>query len=135
MNVTNDVCCSIPEIFAFVNQQVLKSQPDYYNSNGIKQFGNWLQDAKKKDLQELDELMMAGAAKQLVKLFDKEAVPVYLYLIFTPGAIDFVGGFCFYQFLKNGAGEGQEQSSLIHTQLGKLQLSEQNGEAIHEMMF
>jgi hypothetical protein len=96
-------------------------------------FGHWLQDAKKKDLQELDELMMGGAAKQLVKLFNKEPVPVHLFLIFTPGAIDFVGGYCFYQFLKNNS--AAEESSLIQTQLGKLHLSEQNGEAIHEMMF
>lgn len=79
--------------------------------------------------------MMAGSAKSLMKLFNKEPVPTYLLVIFTPGAIDFVGGYCFYQFLKNASVDGGEQSSLINTQLGKLQLSEQNGEQVHEMMF
>lgn len=50
--------------------------------------------------------MMAGSAKSLMKLFNKEPVPVYLFVIFTPGAIDFVGGYCFYQFLKHSSVDG-----------------------------
>jgi hypothetical protein len=54
-------------------------------------------------------------------------------VIFTPGGIDFVGGYCYYQFLKNNL--AVEQSSLIQNQLGKLNLHDLTGEGIHEKLF
>ena len=37
--------------------------------------------------------MGAGAAKKLIKMFDKTNLPVSMFIIFTPGGIDFVGGY------------------------------------------
>jgi hypothetical protein len=76
--------------------------------------------------------MMAGQAKQLTRLFYKAKVPASLFVIFTSGGIDFVGGYSLYQFLKTYS---TESSSLIQKSLGKLSLDEQSGEAIHEKLF
>jgi hypothetical protein len=43
-----------------VNEQVLKQQSSYYQDQGIKKFGHWVDSTKTKELQELDELMGAG---------------------------------------------------------------------------
>jgi hypothetical protein len=56
---------------------------------------------KKKNHLELDELMGAGLAKGLIKAFNKKDVKASLFVIFTPGGIDFVGGYSFYQFIKH----------------------------------
>lgn len=77
--------------------------------------------------------MGSGSAKSLIMLFNKAKIGAHLFTIFTPGGIDFVGGFSFYHFLKaNFAGD---QSSLIQRTLGKLSLEEQNGEVIHDKLF
>ncbi len=55
---------------------------------------------------ELDELMGAGLAKGLLKIFNKKDIAASLFIIFTPGGIDFVGGYSFYQFLKTNLFEG-----------------------------
>ena len=52
--------------------------------------------AKMKPNQELDELMMAGMAKGLMKAFNKSTIPATLFVIFTSGGIDFVGGYSYY---------------------------------------
>ena len=44
--------------------------------------------------------MGGGSAEKLIKTFNKIDVPVQLFIIFTPGGIDFVGGYAYYQFLK-----------------------------------
>jgi hypothetical protein len=56
--------------------------------------------------------MGAGLAKGLMKAFNKKGVASSLFVIFTPGGIDFVGGYSYYQFLMHnlfpptgGAGE------------------------------
>ncbi len=49
---------------------------------------------------ELDELMMSGLAKGLIKTFNKKGIKASMFVIFTPGGIDFVGGYSYYQFLK-----------------------------------
>jgi len=92
-----------------------------------------LKEAKTKEHQELDELMMAGQAKSLTRLFFKAKIPAMLFVIFTSGGIDFVGGYSFYQFLKTINNE--ESSSLVQKTMGKLSLEEQSGEAIHEKLF
>ena len=77
--------------------------------------------------------MMAGQAKSLAKLFHKVAgLPVQTFVIFTPGGIDFVGGYCYYQFLKNNILRGPSQ---IDDKLGKLNLNDLTGEGIHEKLF
>jgi hypothetical protein len=93
--------CRIPDIFAYVSSSLYKANPKYYDIYGIRKFGYWISDVKKKPNQELDELMMAGQAKGLIKTFNKKGINASLFLIFTPGGIDFVGGYSFYQFLKN----------------------------------
>ena len=55
---------------------------------------------KKKNHMELDELMMSGLAKGLIKTFNKKGIKASMFVIFTPGGIDFVGGYSYYQFLK-----------------------------------
>ena len=75
---------------------------------------------------------MAGSAKSLIRLFYKAKLPASLFVIFTSGGIDFVGGYSFYQFLKSYSGES---SSLVQKNMGKLSLEEQSGEAIHEKLF
>ena len=36
--------------------------------------------------------------KKLMKAFNSVALPVQLYVIFTPGGVDFVGGYTYYKF-------------------------------------
>lgn len=76
--------------------------------------------------------MMAGQAKFLIRLFNKAQLPASLFVIFTPGGIDFVGGYSYYQFLKNNL---FADLSSIERQLGKLKLEETSGEAIHDKLF
>ena len=45
--------------------------------------------------------MGEGAGSKLWKIMNKNDIPCSLFVIFTPGGIDFVGGFVYYQFLKN----------------------------------
>ena len=45
--------------------------------------------------------MMAGQAKGLMKSFNKKGINASLFVIFTSGGIDFVGGYSYYQFLKH----------------------------------
>jgi len=44
-------------------------------------------------------------------LFNKTQIAAHLFTIFTPGGIDFVGGYAYYQFLK--ANFAEESSSLM----------------------
>eukprot|EP00347_Sterkiella_histriomuscorum_P006500 403352530 len=135
----------IPEIFAYVNNYIFKQKmPKYYEIYGIKKFGYWLtqKDLKKSHThQELDELMMAGMAKGLMKTFNRVDIPCTMFVIFTSGGYDFVGGYAYYNFLKTKLFQASEQSSLeqqtsiIEQKLGKLQLKEQTGEEIHKALF
>ena len=45
-------------------------------------------------------MMMAGAAQKLIKSFNKTDIPTQLFVIFTTGGIDFVGGHTYHNFLK-----------------------------------
>ena len=92
-------------MFGYVSNAVFQSNPKYYEAYGIRKFGYWLAEnlrqenllgGKKKNHRELDELMGAGLAKGLLKTFNKKGVLASLFVIFTPGGIDFVGGFSFY---------------------------------------
>lgn len=38
----------IPEIFAYCNNYLFNTQPDYYNKNGVRKWGFWIQDVKKR---------------------------------------------------------------------------------------
>lgn len=69
---------------------------------------------------------MSGLAKGLIKTFNKKDISASLFLIFTPGGIDFVGGYSYYQFLKTKVFDDNQSSVAggITRQLGKLQLSE-----------
>lgn len=135
----------IPEVFAYVSNAIYEQNPKYYEVYGIRKFGYWLNEnlkqenlmgGKKKNHRELDELMGAGLAKGLLKTFNKKGIAASLFVIFTPGGIDFVGGYSYYQFLKNNLFQGATlaEASLVR-QLGKLKLSEQSGEEIHAKLF
>lgn len=43
--------------------------------------------------------MGAGAADRLIRAFNRMDIPAVLFVIFTDGSLDFVGGFTYYQFL------------------------------------
>jgi len=45
--------------------------------------------------------MGSGLAKGLLKTFNKRDIKASLFVIFTSGGIDFVGGYSYYQFIKN----------------------------------
>jgi len=91
----------IPEVFAYLNNHLYKSNPNFYDQNGIRKFGTWIQDVKKRPHQELSELGGAGWAGRLMKAFNKKGVdiPVIMFTIFCTGGVDFVGGYTYYEFL------------------------------------
>ena len=79
----------------------------------------------------------AGAADRLMKAFNKLDIPAILFVIFTDGAIDFVGGFTYYQFLmqKDLFSTGVQSAQKM---LENLDISEKEpltGEKIHEILF
>ena len=75
-------------------------------------------------------MAFTGAAKGLMKAFNKHDIPTSLFVIFTPGGIDFVGGFTYYQFLKNSFAKGVPKQNL-----GKVEFGEKTGEEIHTHLF
>ena len=92
----------IPNVWTYVNNALYKKyingpeKKSYYDTHQIKKFGNWLGDAKKKPHQELKELAFAGAIDKLMKDFNRIDIPVQAFLIFTPGGLDFTGGYTYY---------------------------------------
>jgi hypothetical protein len=44
--------------------------------------------------------MMGGSAKSYLRIFQKTQIPTQLFVIFTSGGIDFVGGYTLYQWLR-----------------------------------
>ena len=83
-------------MYAYVNNHIFQTQPKYYEQYGIRKFGYWIDDVKKKPHQELNELMMAGIGKRILKRFNRESYPATLFVIFCTGGIDFVGGYSYY---------------------------------------
>lgn len=131
-------------MFGYVSNAVYQANPKYYEVYGIRKFGYWLAEnlkqdnitAKKKNHMELDELMGAGLAKGLIKTFNKKGVKASLFVIFTSGGIDFVGGYSYYQFLKQNLFQsGGSQDAQLARQLGKLNLGTTTGEEIHQKLF
>lgn len=125
-----------------MSNSIYQANPKFYEVYGIRKFGYWLAEnlaqegasglKKGKAHLELDELMGSGLAKGLMKTFNKKSVNASLFVIFTPGGIDFVGGYSYYQFLKNNLFVAE---SSLARQLGKLTLTESTGEEIHEKIF
>lgn len=103
----------------------------YYEKYNIRKFGFWLGEDKKKELQELDE-MNGDSAKKLIRLFNKEDIKAHLFVIFTTGGIDFVGGYTFYNLLKSSFAAGSPQPG---ASLGRVALAEKTGEDIHAKFF
>ena len=92
----------IPEIFGFASSSMETAVGgSYYEKFNIRKFGFWLGADKKKELQELDE-MNGDSAKKLIRLFNKEDIKAQLFVIFTTGGIDFVGGYTYFNLLKLG---------------------------------
>ena len=52
--------------------------------------------------------------------------------MFTPGGVDFVGGYTFYQMLKNSFSDGMPKAGV---NLGHTQLAEKTGEEVHTKIF
>ena len=127
----------IPEVFAYCNNFMFKSNKAYYNQNGIRKFGYWIQDVKRRPHQEMAELSAAGWADRLMKSFNRMEKPVIMFTIFCPGGIDFVGGYNYFEFLKQDMfGNPAQQAT---QRLGKLTLNAQQpietGEQVHELLF
>ena len=124
----------IPEVFAYCNNFMVKDNREYYNQNGIRKFGYWIQDVKRRPHQEMAELSGAGWSDRLMKSFNRMEKPAIMFTIFCPGGVDFVGGYNYYEFLKqNKFGNPAEQAT---QRLGKLTLSAgantlETGEQIH----
>ena len=126
----------IPQVWAYVNNVLYKKhingpeKKSYYDTYQIQKFGNWLGDSKKKPHQELKETAFAGAVNMLMRDFNKIDTPVQAFFIFTPGGMDFAGGFSYYQFLKTNF--DQNGDPLAGKALGQLNLPDgyKNGEEI-----
>ena len=73
-------------------------------------------------------MLGSGAASKLIKAFNFLDIPTTLFVIFTSGGIDFVGGYTYYNFLKSSY-------SLDSKSLSKVPLQEKTGEEIHEKLF
>ena len=101
----------LPELFAYVNNYLYKKSiadgQDYYSKNEIRKFGYWLGDSKKNAHQELEELIGAGSAEKWMKTLNKVDIPTQLFVIFTTGGIDFVGGYTYFNFLKSSLKNGE----------------------------
>ena len=90
-----------------------KQNPNYYKDNGIRKFGWWIQDVKKRPHQEMSELMGAGWSNRLMKAFNRMDLPAILLIQFCTGGIDFVGGWTYYEFLRNNNIFGSPESATI----------------------
>ena len=100
VNRERDSTRLIPEVFAYCNNFMFKSNRNYYMQNGIRKFGYWIQDVKKRPHQEMKELAAAGWADRLMKSFNRMEKPAIMFTIFCPGGVDFVGGYNYFEFLK-----------------------------------
>lgn len=89
----------LPEVFAYCNNFMYKNNRNYYNQNGIRRFGYWIQDTKRRPHQEMAELGASGWADRLMKSFNRMEKPAIMFVIFCTGGVDFVGGYNFYEFL------------------------------------
>lgn len=85
------------------------------------------------------ELSAAGWSDRLMKSFNRMEKPAIMFTIFCPGGIDFVGGYNYFEFLKqNLFGNPAEQAA---QRLGKLSLTSasqqalESGEQVHEVIF
>jgi len=70
-----------------------------------------------------------------MKTFNKVDIPCQLFVIFCTGGIDFVGGYSYYQFMKNNICSKEES---VQRQLGNLNLESKgikDGEHVHELLF
>lgn len=126
----------IPEVYAYVNNYLHKTLTDnngksFYERYGIKKFGHWLGNDKKRAHQELTESAGGGVARKLLMGLNKVDVPAQLYFIFTSGGIDFVGGYTYYQFLKTKLSSGTPAEGC---NLGTVDL-QHTGEQVHDMLF
>jgi hypothetical protein len=129
----------VPEVFAYLNNYFFHTPQGktYYSDNNIRKFGHWIEEIKRKPHQELKGLMGAGAADRLLKAFNRLDVPAILFVIFTDGSIDFVGGFTYYQFLlqKNFFSSGVQTAQKMLEDLKLTDKEPLTGEKIHEVLF
>lgn len=78
--------------------------------------------------------MGAGASKKLIKTLNFYDIEAQLFVIFTTGGVDFVGGYTFYEFLKNNF--DQKGNACNGKNLGAVALDGiKSGEDIHQMIF
>ena len=124
----------LPEVFSYCNNYLYNKYKDgdasYYSKFGVKKFGDWISEKKIKPHQELKGLM-GGGGSRYIKIFNTVDVPCSLFVIFTPGGIDFVGGYTFYHFLKDNFGADGEPCK----PLGKVDLPVEDGEQVHQLLF
>ena len=82
----------------------------------------------------MNELGGGGWAKRLLKSFNKVDLPATIFIIFTTGGIDFVGGFTLFKFLQRISGGASSAAK----QLGNLDLASEglsDGDAVFELLF
>ena len=78
---------------------------------------------------ELSEIMGGGAAKKLFFAFNRKDIPLQIFVIFTNGDVDFVGGYTYWKFLTQNIGcDGKSKVP----ELGKVDVGCPSGEDIHK---
>lgn len=113
----------IPELYAYLNNFAFKGDQEFYEREGFKKFGHWIQDKKSYTHQELNELAGAGWGKRLLKSFNRHDIKCTLYVMFCTGGFDFVGGFTFYNFVKKTKAEDLKAKGIT------------DGDQVHELLF
>jgi hypothetical protein len=124
----------VPEIFAYSNKHL--EDKDFYNKQGIRKYGWWIDPSKyKKAHAQLKELGAGGWSARLFKTLEKLDMPVSLFPIICCGKVDFIGGFAFYQFIKKPVFDmGAGLSKISDVNLAESHGCK-SGQEVHELMF
>jgi len=113
----------------------MEKEPDFYTKNALPKFGAWMESAKKRKHQELNELAGAGQGKRLLKSFNHCNIGCTLYVIFSTGGIDFVGGYTYYNFLNGAKGQSKVNLKGIEETEKEGSYEREFGEQVHELIF
>jgi hypothetical protein len=122
-------------LFAYANNHIMEKEPAFYANHSLPKFGAWMESAKKRKHQELNELAGAGQGKKLLKAFNHCNISCTLYVIFCTGGIDFVGGYTYYNFLNAAQGSSKVNLKGIEEHKQEGSYEREFGEQVHELIF
>ena len=135
INRSRETNKQIPELFAYANNHIMEKEPAFYANHSLPKFGAWMESAKKRKHQELNELAGAGQGKKLLKAFNHCNISCTLYVIFCTGGIDFVGGYTYYNFLNAAQGSSKVNLKGIEEHKQEGSYEREFGEQVHELIF